>query len=177
MGNIPGRHKRLLTDKRTATARNKPSICEFPRSHLTGKFGSSLPITSFPRNTGSADRFKANPPRSLLRNEFDFEYGWPLFPGDEEAVMLCVVGDPVQDCLAVQLEHRGKDAGKVNPANDTSVLRRNAHDTVAVPNVCVYLALDKLKLIELLDLPASIIIAAAIRSLVTLGTHPCISAV
>ena len=36
-------------------------------------------------------------------NDLDFEYGGPLFPGDEEAVVLRIIGDAVEDRFSVDL--------------------------------------------------------------------------
>ena len=82
------------------------------------------------------------------RDEFDLEDGGPLFAGDEEAVVLGVVGDAVEDGFGVELEHGGEEAGEVDPGDDVAVAGSDAGDAVGVPDVGVDFAVDVFELVE-----------------------------
>ena len=90
-----------------------------------------------------------------MRNNFYFKDLGPLLPGDEEAVTLGVVGDPVQYGFLVDSLIVRQQAGEIDPGNHVSVVRIDARDPVRVPDVCVDLSLDEFQLVQLVDGPWS----------------------
>ena len=85
------------------------------------------------------------------RDEFDLEDGGPFFAGDEEEVVLGVVGDAVEDGFVVEVEHGGEEAGEVDPGDDVAVAGRDAGDAVGVPDVGVDLVVDVFEFVEVGD--------------------------
>ena len=65
-----------------------------------------------------------------MRNDFNFKDLGPLLPGDEEAVFLGVVCNPVQYRFVIDLLIGGQQAGKIDPGNHVSVMRIDACDPV-----------------------------------------------
>ena len=82
------------------------------------------------------------------RDELDLEDGGPLLAGDEEAVVLGVVGDAVENGFGAEVDDVGEEAGEVDPGDDVAVAGRDAGDAVGVPDVGVDLAVDVLEFVE-----------------------------
>ncbi len=86
-----------------------------------------------------------------MRHDLDLEEGRPLLAGDEEAVMLGVVGDAVEDGFGGEALSVRKKAGAVDPGENAAVDGGDAGDTVGVPDIGVDEAVDELELVELVD--------------------------
>src|SRR5271156_1623388 len=85
------------------------------------------------------------------RNRLYLENRGPLFAGDEQAFMLRIVSDAIQNRFGIDHLIGGKQACEVDPADHVPVLRRDAHDHIRVPDVGVNLAFDEFQLIETID--------------------------
>ena len=86
-----------------------------------------------------------------LRDDFDLEDRWPLLAGDEEAVVLGVVGYAVEDRFGGEALLGGEEAGAVDPGEDVAVGGGDFDDAVGVPDVRVDDAVDVFKFVELRD--------------------------
>src|ERR1700740_2476617 len=67
------------------------------------------------------------------RDNFDFEDRGPLFPGDEEAVLFCVVRDAVQYRFFVDLLPGRQQTAQVDPGDHMPIARVDARNPVRVP--------------------------------------------
>src|ERR1035438_3975863 len=80
--------------------------------------------------------------------EFDFEEFGPVLAGDEEAVVLGVIGNAVEDIgleiAGVDDVGGGQQAGEVDPSDDFAGLGIDAGDAVGLPDVGVDLAFDQI---------------------------------
>ena len=63
--------------------------------------------------------------------------------------MPSIVGDAVQDRLAVDSVLQGQQPGEVNPRDYVAVRRRYTRDPVGMPNVRIDLTLDEFQFIQL----------------------------
>jgi hypothetical protein len=72
-----------------------------------------------------------------------------LFAGDEDAVMLCVVGDAVEDGFCIAEGAGGAETGEIDPREDAPVIWRDSGYAFGVPDVSVDFAFDVFELVEL----------------------------
>src|SRR3954452_16797374 len=75
----------------------------------------------------------------------------PQFAGDEEAAVVGVPGDAVEDGFRSGAVGSRQQAGEVDPAEDFARSRRDAGDAVGVPDIGVDLAVDVLDLVDVVD--------------------------
>src|ERR1700677_4729078 len=109
------------------------------------------------KKLNGVSRRNASRLRCRVRNNFYLKDLGPLLPGDEEAVTLGVVSDPVEHGFRVDPLIAGQQAGEIDPGNHVSVLGIDARDQVCVPDICVDLTLDKFQLVQLVDDPGPVL--------------------
>src|ERR1035438_5093331 len=91
--------------------------------------------------------------RPVLRafEEFDFEELGPAFAGDEEAIVLGVVGDAVEDIGLGRAIGGSEQTAAVDPADDLAGFGVDAGDAVGLPDVGVDFALHPFELVQFDD--------------------------
>ena len=92
-----------------------------------------------------------------FRFEFDFEELRPELPGDKKMIVGGIVRNAVQHGLGAAALSAWQKAGEVEESKYISCLRRDAHDAIRMPDVGIYLAVDVLQFIQVVDrLPISV---------------------
>src|ERR1700683_4190565 len=84
-------------------------------------------------------------------NEANLEQSWPQFAGDKKALSVCIVGDSVQHRARFETIDWTQQALKIDPSDYLSTLRRDACDSIGLPDVGENFSLYELKFVQLRD--------------------------
>ena len=79
------------------------------------------------------------------------EQGWPQFAGDKKSLSVRIVGDSVQHGARLETIDWTQQAGKIDPSDYFSTLRRDACDSIGLPHVGENFSLHELKFVQLRD--------------------------
>jgi hypothetical protein len=76
----------------------------------------------------------------IFWNQLNLKDTWPQFAGDKQALVRCIVGDPVQHRVFSAAEDWTEQAGEINPAHHLAALG----EMRAMRPVCQTLAIEAL---------------------------------
>src|SRR5262249_3826030 len=93
----------------------------------------------------------------FLRNQFDFEDFWPEFSRHKQTVTGSIVSNTVENGVGVGPFGFWKNAAEIDPAQNSSVNRRNARDAIRLPDVGVDLASYPLQFVQLCNRSGTIL--------------------
>src|SRR5712692_3834233 len=97
------------------------------------------------------------------RGHLDLEQLGPLLAGDEDALALCVVSDPVEHVGLWPAVGRFQQAAHIHPRIHAARARIDTRDQVRLPHVGPYFALDIFELVQPGNRPRAVAHGDAIR--------------